>query len=160
MTYKRGLAQHYLVRVLNRLFITALIGIVIYAAFITSRDPEPANSKAFGCYRTSSAAPILLDEEGMTILQQQPLKIGFHLERGKRGIALTAEAPITAERMGTEYLYLIRPPGVGRYLFFFNESDGRASGVFDANALSQFKMHAQDGAALAYTKTALEECYR
>jgi hypothetical protein len=132
----------------------AIAGLAIagaYAAF-APHAPPPANSKAFGCYTNPLAAPILLDRQGMAILQQDPLRFGYHLEDGKNGIVLTAEAPISADLVGQRYLFSIDRVGIGKFLNFITVKNGRSYGVFDPEQLDQFEMLATDGTDLAYRK--------
>lgn len=123
----------------------------VYTAF-APHAPPPANSKAFGCYTNPQAAPILLDRQGMAILQRDPLRFGYHLEDGKNGIVLTAEAPISAALVNQRYLFSIDRVGIGKFLNFINEQNGRSYGEFDADKLRTFEMLAEDGTDLAYRK--------
>ena len=121
-------------------------------------QPAAANSKAFGCYTATQAPAIQLDEQGMTIVQQAPIRIGFQIDRPRNDLILTANAPIAASLAGTDYVFLITPRGVGRYLDFFSEIDGRLYGVRDENALRNFTMIAEDGTSLRYRKASPNEC--
>lgn len=133
------------------------IGIAaVIVAFILLRPkpvPAPINAVAFGCYRTTSGPAILLDPNGLQIKQSGFPRIGFHLERLKTGIALTAEAPIQAEAAGDGYRYSMYYPGSGYYLDFVRIINGRRYGVFDESDLSQLIMLARDGVYLIYSKS-------
>jgi hypothetical protein len=157
MTYKGGADYERAGRVAYYVFIVVLVGVALYTS-TRPRAPDPSNSKAFGCYTTENAAPILLDAKGMAILQSVAIRIKYHIERTKTGIALTADAPIAAEPMGNRYTFVIKPPGEGWHLDFFNVIDGRRYGVFDENQLSQFSMLALDGTYLPYSKAPLDAC--
>jgi hypothetical protein len=75
------------------LFIIAMLAIGIF--WITRpASPPILNSKAYGCYITANAPPILLDAHGMAIGQTTPLHMGFHLQQGNLGIALATETAI------------------------------------------------------------------
>jgi len=76
----------------------------------------------------------------------------------KTGIALTAEAPIVATPGPQGYTFSISPPGIGRFMDFFHEVDGRSYGVFDENELRQFTMLARDGVYLPYREADPAEC--
>lgn len=157
MGYIGGVDYERSARIVYGCLVAGMIPLVAYLAFRPGQ-PQPANDKAFGCYIANQAAPISLDKRGMTILQAVPLRMGFHLERNKNGIALTADAPIAAAPAGPTYLFSIEPRGVGRYLDFVHEIDGTAYGVFNENALQQFKMLADDGAYLRYRKASPKDC--
>lgn len=134
--------------------------LTLFVAFVLFRttEPNPANSKAFGCYSSPGASPILLNQQGMKILQAAPLQLAYHLERQKTGIALTADEPIAAEPSARGYIYSIRPPGIGWYLPFFTEIKGGTYGVFNEDELSRFTMLARDGAYLAYRRSPDADC--
>jgi hypothetical protein len=157
MTYEGGTDYERAGRVAYLGFVVAMLTVGIYAAVKPSR-PEPPNSKAFGCYITARAAPILLSRQGMVILQPSRIRMNFHLERHKTGIALTAEAPIAAEPTGQQYTFSVKYPGEGWFLDFYNVVDGRTYGVFDENELRQFTMLATDGAHLGYGKAPAYIC--
>lgn len=126
---------------------------LIMAAFLLFRSPPPsppANALVFGCYSTPNAPAILLDVAGMHISQGGFPVIGFHLERHNTGIDLVAEAPIRADRSTDGYRYAINRRGVGWFLPFYREQNGRIYGVFDERALNGFRMLASDGAWLDY----------
>ena len=96
-------------------YVFAGVVLTLFVAFVLFRtiEPNPENSKAFGCYSSSEAPPILLNQQGMKILQATPLQFAYHLERQKTGIALTADEPIAAEPSTPGYVYSIRQPGAG-----------------------------------------------
>jgi len=100
----------------------------------------------------------VLAKNGMEIRQSGFPRIGFHLERHKTGIALTAEAPIVATPTNGRYVYSIVQPGEGWFLDFFKIIDGRRYGVFDQRELSQFTMLARDGVYLAYKRAGDASC--
>ena len=156
MAYKGGADYERTLQVLYGIAAVAFVVGVLLLAKPT--QPDPPNSKAFGCYTSAQAAPILLNQQGMAILQPDEIKIRYHLERHKTGIALTVDAPIAAERAGNRYMFSIKPPGVGWYLDFFNVINGETSGVFDENALQQFTMLARDGNYLPYRKASERDC--
>jgi hypothetical protein len=156
MAYKGGAEYARAFHVLYGIAAVAFVVCVLLLAKPT--QPDPPNSKAFGCYTSAQAAPILLNQQGMSILQPGEIKIRYHLERHKTGIALTADAPIAAERVGNRYVFSITPPGVGWYLDFFNVINGESYGVFDENALQQFTMLARDGNYLPYRKGPERDC--
>ncbi|NML07696.1 hypothetical protein [Sphingomonas sp. G-3-2-10] len=131
-----------------------MIGLVAFAPV----KADPDKRKAYGCFTAANASPIRLDAQGMRILQPEPIQIGFHLELHKTGIELTAEAPIEASPQGAGYRYAIKPPGIGRFLSFTVERDGRTYGVFDEDALVQFVMLADDGHYILYRKSAASMC--
>jgi len=80
------------------------------------------------------------------------------LERRKTGIAIAAEAPIAAVAKGERYSYTIVRPGVGWYLNFFKDINGRRYGVFDEGDLLRFTMLTRDGVSLRYERTLSEPC--
>jgi len=81
---------------LRWLYLAGVAAIIAAVLFLRPQPvPPPAKAVVFGCYTTSLGAPIRLAADGMEILQNGFPRIGFHLERHKTGIALTAEAPIT-----------------------------------------------------------------
>lgn len=145
-------------RVRRRVSIGAVIILFMLIMIFRSTEPEPANSKAFGCYISSEAPSILLNQQGMKILQTTPLQFAYHLERQKTGIALTADEPIEADPSARGYVYSIGYPGIGHYLRFFTEIEGGTYGVFNENELSQFTMLARDGTYLAYRKSPPTDC--
>lgn len=120
--------------------------------------PQPSSSLAYGCYTTPQAPFILLDQRGMAILQPGLPIMGFHLERQKTGIALTSEAPISANSAGNGYSYSIDKRGIGTYLSFYKIIDGRSYGVFDETDLNAFQMLAMNGQYLTYRKAELDDC--
>jgi hypothetical protein len=157
VAYEEGADYERAAQVLYGGFVVVMVLAAIYLT-LRPRTPDPSNSKAFGCYTTAAAPAILLNQQGMRILQLPPMRIGYHLERHKTGIALTADAPIAAEPDGTRYVFSIKPPGEGWYLDFFNVIDGHTYGVFDENELRQFTMLARDGTYLPYRKAPASAC--
>ncbi|HEX8055281.1 MAG TPA: hypothetical protein VF481_01360 [Novosphingobium sp.] len=156
MPYDGG---HNLEEGLKVVGVIGAVGFVLAALFLTHKArPEPKNSLAYGCYTTDQAAPIVLSKRGMLILQHGFPLIGYHLERHKTGIALTAEKPIVARPAGPRYIYSIEYPGEGLYLDFFKVVDGQRYGVFEENHLSSFTMLARDGTDLLYRGAQSAEC--
>ncbi|WP_324750291.1 hypothetical protein SH591_01975 [Sphingomonas sp. LY54] len=123
-----------------------------------SPPPPPANSLVFGCYANPHAAAILLNATGMHIRQGGFPAIAFHLQRHKTGISLVAEAPIRADRTAQGYQFAIDRRGIGRFLDFYREQDGRVYGVFDEGLLEGFQMLATDGARLNYQPADVGRC--
>lgn len=158
MSYRGGVNYECAFKMAYGIFFVSMLLLGIYLIDFKKRIPNPPNNKAFGCYITDQSAPILLNKEGMTILQSPPMQIGYHLENHKTGIALTADAPITAQPNDSRYTYSIERRGVGWYLDFFNEIGGRRYGVFDENELQQFTMLATDGRYLSYHKGSPTDC--
>lgn len=141
------------------IYYLAIAGMVAGFLFMGPEPvPEPRSHTVFGCYASASAPAIILDAQGLQIQQPGFPRIGFHLERLKTGIALTAEAPISAVVDGDHYRFSIDRHGAGRYLNFFNVINGRGYGAFDENALSRFSMLAEDGAYLVYERAASGSC--
>lgn len=114
--------------------------------------PELSNAKAFGCYANNLAPPISLRTDRMRILQDGFPYIGYHLERHKQGITLTAEAPIMATQTGQKYTYSVSSRGSGKFLSFYKVINGRRHGVFDDTNLESFAMLADDGNYLLYVR--------
>lgn len=136
--------------------IAAMIAAVLFLG--PTPVAEPAKSVVFGCYTTALAPPITLDAQGLRIEQAGFPQIGFHLERLKTGIVLTADAPIAAEVYGSRYRYSIIQPGEGLYLDFFKVIGGRRYGVFNESDLSRFTMLTRDGVYLPYEKASEGSC--
>jgi len=132
-----------------------------FGAFLLLRappPPPPENSVVFGCYSNPGAPAILLDAAGMHIRQSDFPTIGFHLERLKTGISLVAEAPIRADPTAQGYRFAIDRHGVGLFLNFYREQDGRVYWVFDESLLEGFQMLATDGAQLNYQPADARRC--
>lgn len=138
------------------LIIAWVLGVAIFSPRLAT--PEPISSKAYGCYANDLAPPILLNADGMKILQDGFPPIGYRLERHKQGITLTVEAPITASQKEAKYAYSIDSRGIGRFLSFYREIDGRRYGVFDEANLDRFKMLADDGMDLLYVRGPASLC--
>jgi hypothetical protein len=126
--------------------------------FMRKPAPPPPNATVFGCYAAVAAPSIMLDETGMFVNQEGFPRIGFHLERHKQGIALTAEAPIYAEPGPDGYRYSVATRGIGRFLEFYRVIDGQVYGVFETEELGPFRMLANDGRFLPYERTDQERC--
>ncbi len=129
------------------------VSLIFYVLFVAPepRSP-PANRLAFGCYMTADGPPILLNQAGMHVMQDDFPPIGFHLERHKQGIVLAAEAPINASGTQPGYHFGISERGVGKLLSFFKVVDGEVFGVFEESELGGFRMPAKDGRYLPYRK--------
>jgi hypothetical protein len=138
--------------------IVLAVSLGAYILFGPRPAPPPPNRFAFGCYSTPSGPHILLDAAGMHIRQKDYGSVGYHLERGKTGIALTAEAPINASLQGDRYQFGMDRRGIGRFLPFGEVKNGRRYGVFDEADLSQFSMIADDGVNLIYTRDRQSNC--
>lgn len=120
------------------------------------------NSAAYGCYHSDLAPSIRLDDEGMHILQEGFPTIPYHLERHKRGIALTADRPIQARANGERYEYSFYNPGVGTFLPFYSVR-GRSFGAFEADYLSGFFMYPRSFVSghsgyIVYVESASDDC--
>jgi hypothetical protein len=133
----------------------AVAGIAIFQPFA---KPPPPNSAAYGCYTADAAPAILLDQKGMSILQQGFPRIPFHLERHKTAITLTADAPIQADLVRDRYIYSMYHPGEGWYMDFQHVEGGRRYGQFDERQLSMFEMLARNGTDIIYRKEPVETC--
>ena len=129
-------------------------------AYLLTRTPPPAPSNAtvFGCYTASGSPPILLDAAGLHVRQAGYPIIPFHLERSKRGIVLTADAPIRADKAPNGYQFGMNKRGIGWYMNFYRVENGRTYGVFDDSLLEGFQMLASDGAYLNYEPTDAARC--
>ena len=134
------------------------VAIAVVAIFQPFAKPPPPNSRAYGCYIADAAPAIRLDQSGMHILQKSFPRIGFHLERHKTAITLTADAPIQADLVNGRYQYSMYRPGEGWYLDFQHIVNGRRYGQFDEAQLSMFVMLARDGTELLYEKTSPDRC--
>jgi hypothetical protein len=134
------------------------LAIALVAIFQPFAKPEPANSRAYGCYVSDAAPSIRLDRTGMTILQPNFARIPYHLERHKTAITLAADAPIQASRSDNRYIYSLYHPGVGEFLDFHHVIDGHQYGQFDETQLSSFSMLANDYVELTYNKVPLGKC--
>ena len=136
-------------------FIPAIAGFLYFAP---SPPEAPANTTVFGCYSAPDSPSIRLDAAGMHILQSGFPVIGYHLERHKTGIALTADAPIRADRIGVDYRFGMNRRGIGWFLPFYREGRGHTYGVFDPALLESFQMLATDGRSLNYSPAAEANC--
>lgn len=130
------------------------IGLAVgFGAFLLLRPappPPPSKQEVFGCYSAENSPSIRLDAAGMHVQQADFPTIGFHLERSKRGILLTAEAPIRADRTAQGYRFGMNNRGYGWYLRFYRVQNGQTYGVFEESALRGFQMLARDGVSLNY----------
>ena len=136
------------------------VAIAALAHFLTRTPPPPApsNSTVFGCYAAPHSPPILLDGVGLHVRQAGYPVIPFHLERSKRGIALTAGAPIRADNTANGYRFGVSERGIGWFLHFYRVENGRTYGVFDDRLLEGFQMLASDGVYLNYEPTDATRC--
>lgn len=132
--------------------------VLLIAVFQPLAQPPPNNARAYGCYVADAAPSIRLDQEGMHILQTGFPRIGYHLERHKTAITLTADAPIQAIPSAGKYLYSMYSPGEGWYLDFKHVVNGRYYGEFDETKLAMFEMLAQDGRYIIYSKSSPSNC--
>ncbi len=132
--------------------------VIIIFQFTREKPPTPTNDAAYGCYLNPYAPPILLEPSGMSIVQIDFPRIGFHLERHKSGIALTAEAPIHAKPIRGGYEYGIDQRGIGLFLPFYRIENGKSYGVFEADQLRSFTMLARDDHYLKYVRSDSEDC--
>ncbi|WP_404478937.1 hypothetical protein [Novosphingobium sp. BL-52-GroH] len=139
-----------------------LIGMALFigaALFLGPKPkPDPLNHLAYGCFASKSAPPIRLEANGMIIEQKNFPIIGFHLERHKTGIALTAERPISADASASGYRYSIDKRGSGKFLNFYKVINQETYGVFDETDLHSFRMLANDGQYIAYSRADPAEC--
>jgi len=135
-----------------------LVGGIAYLLMQPAPRPAPSNSNVLGCYTAPDSPPILLDAAGMHVRQEGFPVIPFHLEDSKMGIALTADAPIRADKTADGYRFGMDKHGIGRYLDFYRVVNGRTYGVFDESLLKGFKMLASDGAYLSYDPADPAEC--
>ncbi|AKM10470.1 hypothetical protein [Croceicoccus naphthovorans] len=140
-----------------------IVGIPIGFLALHKPTPAPQNATVYGCYVGDLAPPILLDEGGMHILQPEFPTIPFHLERHKTGIVLTADAPIQARAADGRYVYSFYEPGIGTFLNFFQEVNGRRYGVYDVDDLSGFSMLPRtlvsgEAPFIEYAKASSETC--
>lgn len=136
--------------------------IPLFVAYLWLWAPSPAkppiNSTVFGCYSASNSPRMRLDGAGMHIQQPGFPIVPFHLEILKTGIALTADAPIRADRVGDTYRFGIDSRGEGLFLPFFREEGGHSYGVFDPSLLANFQMLATDGTQLNYRPVEQGDC--
>ncbi|MDF7774991.1 hypothetical protein P1X14_07025 [Sphingomonas sp. AOB5] len=156
-------------RLKKRLVIGAWLGFVLAAIIFTVMPTaELDKSRAFGCYTTAKAAPILLDETGMHILQDEPDRVDFHLEEIRSRIVMTAEATLSLRPDGDRYTYHISTPplepkrsyfapegATGTFLDFVEPDGSRTS---DLGNLRRFTKVTTDSSTLIYTKVAKEHC--
>lgn len=146
----------------GRLKFIGLIGMAAFmgaALFLGPKPkPDPLNHLAYGCFASKDAPPIRLEASGMIIGQKNFPIIGFHLERHKTGIALTAERPISAAPSASGYLYSIDKRGSGKFLNFYKVVNQETYGVFDEADLQRFQMFATDGRYIAYSRANPAEC--
>lgn len=134
------------------------VAIVIIIQFMREPPSPVPNALVFGCYKTTAGPSVMLDERGMHINQEGFPTIGFHLERHKQGITLTAEVPIYAEASSDGYRYAIAARGIGKFLDFYKVIDGKLYGVFEPDELGPLRMLANDGRYLPYERTNRERC--
>lgn len=131
----------------------------VFALFLFFKDPpipDPSNSSAFGCYSAEGAPPILLNGNGLTVLQQGLPTVGFHLERNKTGIALSTDRRIEPVPSGDGFMFQFGP--FGEFIPFYKIERGVVYGVFDEDDLNAFRMQVSADRYLAYAKSDLADC--
>jgi hypothetical protein len=94
----------------------------------------------------------------MHVRQKGYRTIPFHLERLKTGIALTADAPIRADKTAQGYRFGMDERGIGIFMPFYRVENGRTYGVFEEPLLEGFQMLASDGMNLNYEPTHAARC--
>ncbi|HET6943287.1 MAG TPA: hypothetical protein VFH89_14095 [Sphingomicrobium sp.] len=134
------------------------IGVVAYFVMRPAPRPAPSNAAVFGCYAAANSPPILLDAAGMHVRQAGYPVIPFHLERSKTGIALTANAPIRADKTTDGYQFGMNKRGIGWFMHFYRVENGQTYGVFDDSLLEGFQMLASDGTYLKYDPSDAAKC--
>jgi len=82
-----------------------LMGGIGYFLMQPAPRPAPSYSKVLGCYTASDSPPILLNPAGMHVRQEGFPVIPFDIEKSKMGIALTAGAPIRADKTADGYRF-------------------------------------------------------
>lgn len=145
-------------RFFRALPVLVAIGAFAYFFMRTPPAPAPTNTTVFGCYAASGSPSILLDAAGLHVHQAGYPTIPFHLERSKRGIVLTADAPIRADKSADGYRFGVNKRGVGLFMPFYRVQNGRTYGVFQDGLLEGFQMLASDGAYLNYVPTDATRC--
>ena len=138
-----------------------LVLILVFIAFpwlMSSPAKAPANATVFGCYAATAGPPILLDASGTHVKQPGFPTIPYHLERLKTGIALTADAPIRADKAQVGYQFGIDKRGIGRFMPFYRVDNGQAYGVIEASLLEGFQMLADDGTYINYDPAEPARC--
>jgi hypothetical protein len=138
--------------------VAVVLAVVAFYFMRTPPPPAPSNASVFGCYVASGAPPILLNAAGLHVRQAGYPIIPFHLERSKMGIALTADAPIRADKAANGYRFGMNKRGIGWFLHFYRVENGRTYGVFDDSLLEGFQMLASDGVYLNYVPTDAAKC--
>lgn len=133
------------------------VAAIAYFGLGPSPLPAPSNAAVFGCYAATDSPPILLDAAGLHIQQAGYPVIPFHLERSKRGILLTADAAIRADKTANGYRFGMDKRG-GRFMPFYRVENGRTYGVFDESLLKGFQMLATDGIYLNYDPANATRC--
>lgn len=120
--------------------------------------PPPQNNTVFGCYTSPNAPKIRLDSKGLQVLQAGFPTVGYHLERMKDGLVLTAESPLRAELRNSGYEFAIDRKGIGVFMPFFRLAGNHVYGVFEDGDLEGFRMLAQDGRWLPYRPSSSADC--
>jgi hypothetical protein len=134
---------------------------LVFGAFLLfgpAAPAPPSREEVFGCYSAENSQNIRLDAAGMHVLQTNFPAVGFHLERSKQGILLTAEAPIRADATSQGYRFGVNSRGAGSYLPFYRVQNGRTYAVFEESDLRSFQMLAGDGATLRYEPVDPAQC--
>ena len=141
----------------SRLFPLVMILLAV-ACSESSPNKSPANAAVFGCYAAAAGPPILLDAAGMHVKQLGFPAIRYHLERLKTGIALTADAPIRADKVPTGYRFGMNERGIGRFMPFYRVENGQTYGVFEVDQLEGFQLLASDGTYIDYDHAEPTRC--
>ena len=123
-----------------------------------SLPKPPANTNVFGCYVATASPPILLDASGMHVKQLGFPAIPYHLEQLKTGIALTAEAPIRADKTQAGYRFAVNSRGIGLFMPFYRVENGQTYGVFEVSLLAGFQMLDSGGNFINYAPADPASC--
>lgn len=132
--------------------------LLAYIWFRPAPQPPPKNDSVFGCYTSPNAPNVRLDSKGLQVLQAGFPTVGFHIERLKGGLVLTAESPLRAELRDSEYEFAIGRKGIGVFMPFFRIVSDQVYGVFEDGDLESFRILAQDGRWLPYRPSSSSDC--
>jgi hypothetical protein len=132
--------------------------LLAYIWFRPASQPPPKNDSVFGCYTSPNAPKVRLDSKGLQVLQAGFPTIGFHLERLKSGLVLTAESPLRVELRASDYEFAIDRNGIGVFMPFFRVVGDQVYGVLEAGDLEGFRILAQDGRWLPYRPSSSADC--
>ena len=142
---------------LNLAVLVGAVSMLFFVAFVQADPPPPLNrASAFGCYVSVRAAPILLNESGLTVMQQGTPTMGFSLVRHKNGIDLETEHWLEPVMAGEGFV--LRIGRFGRFIPFYKIERGMAYGGFDEHELNAFRMEVSDGRYLAFAKSDPQNC--